>query len=154
MPFRGLTFFHFTIMPTSSAAIVAELSTKAECDQFTTFLNQDRAQAAFQQSNLSYTITNFGSPASRTAEIGRLTDKIAAAATELAQLPEGPDKLQHKAAMQRDELRLTNLQTKSYTQGGDNKAEKLFDRDSCEDCIARADVLLPLVVARKAALPS
>ena len=140
-------------MPTSPAAIVAELSTKAECDQFTTFLNQERAQAVFQQSNLSYTLTNFGSPAARTAEIGRLTQKIADAAAELALLNDGPEKLQQKAAMQRDELRLTGLQSKSYTQGGDNKAEKLFDRDGCEDRIARIDVLLPLVAARKPGLP-
>ena len=141
-------------MPISPAALVAELSTKAECDQFTTFLNQERAQAAFQDSNLSYTLANFGSPAARQAEMTRLTGKITDAAAELALLPDGPEKLQHKAAMQRDELRLTGLQTKGYTQGGDNKAEKLFDRDGAEDRMARIDVLLPLVAARKAALPN
>ena len=151
---KDFTFYIFKYMPTSPAAIVAELSTKAECDQFTDFLNKERTQAAFQQSNLGYALANFGSPAARTAEIGRLTNKIADAADELALLTDGPEKLQHKAAMQRDELRLTGLQTKSYTQGGDNKAEKFFERDTCEDRIARVDVLLPLVAAHKDTLAS
>ena len=141
-------------MPFSPAAIIAELSTKAECDQFDAFLVKDHAQATFQLSNLGYTLTNYGSPAARNSEIKSLTKKIADAVAELAPLPDGPDKLQKKAAMQRDELRLTSLQTKTYTQGGDDKASKMHESNGYDNRIARANVLRPLVAIRKDELQS
>lgn len=139
---------------TSDTDLVAMLQNKAECQAFAAFLNSDKSLAGFMDSSLDRSLLNFGNQAQRTADIATLSTRVAAAATDLAAMPEGEDKLRKKAEMLRDDQELTRLQTKNYTQGGDDRAQKCYERNSYAERIARADRLLPLVAAREAALPS
>lgn len=139
-------------MPFSNADIVAALSSKAECDNYTAFLTRIRSTADYQRLGFANSVASFGSAEGRAAEITRLTAQNAATALEVAAITDPERKAQAKASLLRDETKLNGLELKTYTQGGDDKAERMFDGNTAENRTARVDELLPLVAARKDAL--
>jgi len=136
------------------ADIVAALATRAECDNYTTFLTRTKSTAEYQRLGFANSVANFGSAAGRAAEITRLTAQNAARTLEVAAMTDPQEKAQAKQELLRDETKLNGLELKTYTQGGDDKAERMFDGNTAEDRGARVDVLLPLVAAHKLTLPA
>ena len=141
-------------MSYTDAEIVAALLTKAECDSFTTFLTNSKSTAEYQRLGLTISVTNFGSADGRAAEITRLTTQNAARTLEVAAIADPLAKAKAKADLLADETKLNNLVLKTYKQGGDDKAERMFDAAVADSRVTRADVLLPLVAARKPTLPA
>ncbi len=141
-------------MSYTDAEIVAALLTQAECDSFTTFLTNNKATAEYQRLGLTNSVTHFGSADSRAAEITRLTTQNAARTLEVAAMADPLAKATAKAGLLADETKLNNLVLKTYKQGGDDKAERMFDASVADGRVTHADVLLPLVAARKPALPA
>jgi|GEM_PF-3127546 len=141
----------------TDAEIVAALITKGGCDNLKALLLGLRPTADYQRLGFANSVANFGSAEGRAAEISRLTAKNAAGTLEIAARAESQYKAEAKLELSKDETRLNNLVLKTYTQGGDDKAERMFDGNTAKTRVGhvgRVDELLPLVAARKAALPS
>ncbi|WP_035558233.1 hypothetical protein [Hymenobacter sp. IS2118] len=141
-------------MSYTDAQIVAALLTKAECDRFTLFLTSSKSTAEYQRLGLTNSVTNFGSAEGRAAEISRLTAQNAARTLEVAAIADPEANAKAKAELLADETRLNNLVLKTYRQGGDDKAERMFDANTADARLTRAETLLPLVATRKPALPA
>lgn len=141
-------------MSYTDVQIVAALLTKAECDKFTVFLTNNKSTAEYQRLGLTNSVTNFDSAEGRAAEIARLTTQNAARTLEVAAITAPEAKAKAKAELLADETRLNNLVLKTYKQGGDDKAERMFDANTADSRLTRADALLPLVAAHKDALPA
>ncbi|MDQ2770157.1 MAG: hypothetical protein M3Y54_06625 [Bacteroidota bacterium] len=141
-------------MSYTDAQIVAALLTKAECDRFTVFLTNSKSTAEYQRLGLTNSVTSFDSAEGRAAEITRLTTQNAARTLEVAAITEAEARAKAKVELLADETRLNNLVLKTYRQGGDDKAERMFDANTADSRLTRANVLLPLVAARNAELPA
>jgi hypothetical protein len=141
-------------MSYTDVQIVAELLTKAECDKYTVFLTNSKSTAEYQRLGLTNSVTNFDSAEGRTAEIARLTTQNAARTLEVAAITDPEANARAKAELLVEETKLNKLVLKTYTQGGNDKAERMFDANTADTRLTRADTLLPLVAARKAALPA
>ena len=139
-------------MPTTPAEIVAELSNHAECDDFTTYLTDDRNAAVFLQSSATQSLTNYASAADRQAEIADLTAQIADDRAKLPGIRDERVRLRAERTIMEQESRLLTLRTQALDQGGDDRARKHHERNGYEDRINRANILLPLVVVHRAGL--
>jgi len=141
-------------MSYSDAQIVAALLTQAECDRFTVFLTNSRSTAEYQRLGLTNSVTNFGSAEGRAAEIARLTAQNAVRTAEVAAISDPEARARAKAELLTEETKLNNLVLKTYRQGGDDKAERMFDANTADSRLTRADVLLPLVAIRRTEVPA
>ena len=141
-------------MSYSDAQIVAALLTQAECDRFTVFLSNSRSTAEYQRLGLTNSVTNFGSAEGRAAEIARLTAQNAVRTAEVAAISDPEARARAKAELLTEETKLNNLVLKTYRQGGDDKAERMFDANTADSRLTRADVLLPLVAIRRTEVPA
>lgn len=141
-------------MPYSDAQIVSALLTQAECDRFTVFLTNSRSTAEYQRLGLTNSVTNFGSAEGRAAEIARLTAQNAARTTEVAAITDPEARARAKAELLTEETKLNNLVLRTYRQGGDDKAERMFDANTADSRLTRADALLPLVAIRRTEVPA
>ena len=136
-------------MSYTDAQIVAALLTKAECDKFTVFLTSSKSTAEYQRLGLTNSVTNFSSAEGRAAEITRLTAQNASRTLEVAAIANPEAQAKAKAELLADETRLNNLVLKTYKQGGDDKAERMFEANTADTRATRAETLLPLVAAHK-----
>jgi hypothetical protein len=141
-------------MSYTDAQIVAALLTKEECDKYTIFLTTSKSTAEYQRLGLTNSVTNFDNAEGRAAEITRLTTQNATRTLEVAAITNPEARARAKADLLADETKLNNLVLKTYKQGGDDKAQRMFDANTADSRISRVDTLLPLVAAHKDALPA
>ncbi|WP_046243212.1 hypothetical protein [Hymenobacter terrenus] len=139
-------------MPTTYEEIVAELATPAECDDLTAYLTADRAAAIFLQSSATQSLNNYAPAPARATEIADLTTSIAADQAALPSIADVKRRLRAERDINDQESRLLTLRQQALTQGGDDRARRLIERNQAERRIADADALLPLIAARKPTL--
>ncbi|QGW28736.1 hypothetical protein [Phnomibacter ginsenosidimutans] len=132
---------------------VAQLATVQECDAVLAIANKEKADVQFRQTSIQRQQANYAESSVEIAtELSAVNAEIAAYASIIGSLPEGPAKEEAEVKKKKLEYRQFLLTERQDDYGSVALLEKEMELGQLEKQVAEIDVFIAAVQTRKAAL--